>query len=312
MFKNIPSKTLLYTFGALLTIAVIFIYYDSTHEERTFVKDIVDIDTSSVSAISLFPKVTNHKEVKLYKEGNYWFVQLDNNKSVQADYSKVKNLLDQLSQIKSNGVAAQGENKWSEFKVDTSGTRVQVYEGSSVASDIIIGKFTFQQPRTAVSYVRLKGDKIIYEVNGFLEFTFNQKPNDFRNSYIVNDDFTNWKRLTFSYPADSSFQLVKDTSGYWTINNLRTDSVKTVNALRNLSHLSSTNFVDDYNPSLLGKPTYSLTIESSTSGAIRLVSYSDPTYFIIHSTQNSEAYFNGNANSLWQKIFLGKSSFLKK
>jgi len=312
MFKNIPSRSLLFIFSFLLIIAIIFIYYDSTHEERTFKKDIVDIDTSKVTSVSIFPKVTNHKEVKLIKEGNYWVVRFDNNKSVQADYSKIKNLLNQLIQIKSNGVAAQQESKWSEFKVDSSGTRVQVYEGSSITLDIIIGKFTFQQPRTALSYVRLKGDVTVYEVNGFLEFSFNQKPNDFRNSIVINDDFSNWKRLTFTYPADSSFQLVKDTSGNWTINKVRTDSAKTIDILRNLSHVSSTDFVDDYSQLTLGKPTYSLTIETSTLGVINLAAYADPTSLIVHSSQNTEAYFDGKANSLWQKVFMGKNSFFKK
>jgi hypothetical protein len=311
MFKNIPSRTLLFIFAALLVIAVLFIYYDSTHEERTFEKDIVKIDTTKVTTILLFPKVTNHKEVKLYKDGNYWFVQLENNKSVQADYSKVKNLLDLLAQMQANSVAAQTESRWSEYKVDSSGTRVQVYEGSSIASDIIIGKFAFQQPRTALSYVRLKGEKFVYEVNGFLEFTFNQEPNDFRNSVLINDDFNNWKRLTFFYPADSSFQLVKDTSGHWTINNIRTDSARTADALRNLSHVSSTDFVDDYNQSELRNITYSLTIESSVIGIIKLSGYANTASLIIHSSQNSEAYFNGKASSLWQKIYLGKSNFIR-
>lgn len=308
MFKNIPPRTLLYVFAALLVMAALFIYYDSTHEERTFIKDIIKIDTASVSAISIFPKVTNHKEVRLYKDGNYWFVQLDNNKSVQADYSKIKNLLDLLSRIKANGVAAQEESKWSEFKVDSTGIRVQVYEGSMVTSDIIIGKFAFQQPRTALSYIRLKGEKEVYEVNGFLEFSFNQKPNEYRNGIVLDDDFNNWRKLTFSYPADSSFQIVKDTSGYWIINNVRTDSVKTVDALRNLARLSSTEFIDGYDQSLLGEATYSLTIESSQLGIMKISGYTDLANQIIHSSQNSEAYFDGKANSLWQKIFLGKSS----
>ena len=312
MFKNIPSRTLLYVFAAFLIAAVIFIYYDSTHEERTFVKDIVSIDTTKVTAISLFPKVTDHKELKLYKEGNYWFVRIKNNKSAQADYSKIKNLLDLLAGIKANGVVAQEENKWSEFKVDSSGTRVQVYEGSSITSDIIIGKFAFQQPRTALSYVRIKGEKEVYEVNGFLEFTFNQKPNDYRNGTVLNDDFNNWIRLAFSYPADSSFEIVKDTSGYWTINNVRTDSVKTVDVLRNLARLSSTEFTDNYDQSLFGKSTHGLTIESSELGTIKISGYADLTNQIVNSSQNSEAYFDGKANSLWQKIFLEKSRFLKK
>jgi len=311
MFKNLSSKNLSVVFGILLLLAVIFIYYDSTHEERTFKKDIVDIDTSKVTAISIYPKATNHKEVKLFKEGKYWKVQLGNNKSYPAEASKVVNLINMLGGIKANSVAAQSESKWNEFKVDTSGTRVKVFEGSDNTLDMTIGKFSYQQQvRSMSSYVRVKGDKNIYEVNGFLDFAFNQKPDYFRNNTLLNVDFTHWKRLTFTYP-DTSFQLAKDSSGYWLVNNVKSDSIKTVNFLRTLSHLSGNGFIDNPDQSLLNKSTYTLSIESSALGEIRLSAFVSPNQFLIHSTQNPEAYFNGNANDLWKKIFVGRKYLMK-
>ena len=313
MFKNISSKNLLIIFVVLLIIAAFFIYYDSLHEVRTFKRDIVRIDTTAVTAISIYPKTTNHKEVRLFKEGNYWEVRLDNNKSAPAEEPKIKNLINQLVELKANSVAAQDESKWSEYQVDSSGTRVKVFEGSDNTLDIVIGKFSYRQPRSMSSYVRITGDENVYEVNGFLEFAFNQKPDFFRNNTIVKDDFSNWEKLTHIYPADSSFQVVKDTSGYWTINNARTDSAKTINFLRTLSRLTGSEFIDNPDRSLLGKANYTLTIESSAAGlggAITISAYSDQ--LIVHSSQNPDSYFDGNANALWQKIFTGKNHFLEK
>jgi len=312
MFKNISSKNLLIVFGMLLLMAIIFIYYDSTHEERTFNTDIVDIDTSGITAISIYPKAVDHKEVKLFKEGKYWRVQLGNNKSFPAEASKVTNLINMLGGIKANSVAAQSESKWQEFKVDTSGTRVKVFEGNDNTLDMTIGKFSYQQQfRSMSSYVRVKGDKNIYEVNGFLEFAFNQKADYFRNSTLVSDDFNNWKRLSFTYP-DSSFQLAKDSSGRWLINDLKADSAKTVNYLRVLSNLSGSGFIDNPDQSLLNKAAYTLTIESSALGGISLSAFINPNQFIIHSSQNPDAYFDGNANALWKKIFAERKTFMKK
>jgi len=311
MFKNISSKNLLIIFVVLFATAAFFICYDSSHEIRTFKKDIANIDTSAVTSISIYPKVTNHKEVRLYKEGNYWQVKIDNNKSVPAEESKVRSLLNTIAGIKANSLAAQDESRWSEFKVDSSGTRVKVFEGNDNTLDIILGKFSYQQPRSMASYVRIKGDKNVYQVNRFLEYSFNQKPDYFRNNAIVKDDFSNWKELTYTYP-DSSFRMVKDTSGQWTINNIRTDSTKTVNFLRTLSQVTGNEFIDNPDPSLLGKANYTLTIESTIAGkpgAITVSALSDQ--LIIHSSQNPDSYFNGNANSLWKKIFAGKSHFLK-
>ena len=121
MFNKISSKTLTIIFVVLLVLAAIYIYYDSSHEERSFKRDIVNIDTSKVTSISIFPKATNHKEVKIFKEGKNWRVQLPNNNSVPADNSKIKSMLIQLSEIKANSVAAQDESKWKELQVDSSG-----------------------------------------------------------------------------------------------------------------------------------------------------------------------------------------------
>lgn len=311
MFNKISSKALTVIFVVLFVLAAIYIIYDSSREERSFKRDIVNIDTSKVTSLSIYPKANNHKEIKIYKEGNNWEVQLNNN-SVPADYSKIKNLIYQLSEIKANSVAAQDESKWSEFKVDTSGTRVKVFEGSDNTLDITLGKFAYQQPRTMMTYVKVKGDNNVYETNGFLEFSFNQKPDYFRNNTLVDDDMSHWSRLTFTYPADSSFQMVKDTTNQWKINNINIDSSKAVNFLRTLSHLSGSGFVDNPDESLLNKAVYSLTIGSSALSTVTLSAYIDSSNYLIHSSQNPDAYFNGNKNNLKGKIFVGRNYFLKK
>jgi hypothetical protein len=214
MFKNISSKNLLIIFIILFVLAAIFVYYDSTTEVRTFKKDIVNIDTAKVTSVSIYSKATNHKEVKLFKQGNYWMVQLENNKSVPAEGSKIKNLINQLAQIKTSSLAAQDESKWTEYQVD----------------------------------------------------------------------------------------------------NIRTDSAKTVNFLRTLSHLMGNEFVDNPDQSLLGKANYNVTILSSANEGqpktIDVSAFGDQ--FLLHSSQNPESYFNGNTNSLKTKIFIGKNYFFKK
>jgi Domain of unknown function (DUF4340) len=312
MFNKISSKTLTIIFVVLVILAAIYIYYDSSHEERSFRRDIVSIDTSKVTSISIYPKANNHKEIKIYKEGRNWVVQLTNSNSVPAENSKIINMINQLSEIKAISVAAQDENKWNEYKVDSSGTRVKVFEGNDIALDITLGKFSYQQPRTMMTYVRVKGDKNVYETNGFLEFSFNQKPDYFRNNTIINDDFSHWNRLTFTYPADSSFQLIKDTTNHWTVNKIKLDSSKTANFLRTLSHLTANNFIDNPDESLLSKADYTLTVESTALGAVSVTAYIDSTNYLIHSSQNPDAYFNGKTNNLHNKIFVGKSYFLKK
>ena len=309
MFNKISNKSLIIVFGALIIIAAIYIIVESNKGERTFKTDIVSIDTLKVTAVSIYPRATNHREVRLFKEGRNWKVKLDNNLTANVPESKIKSLLDMLVQVKPTRVAAQDKTRWAEFKVDTAGTRVKVFEGNDNTLDLIVGKFSFQQPRQMNTFVRLNGEDEVYETEGFLDMALNQKPDYFRNNTLVNDDPANWKKLTFSYP-DSSFELVKNEN-QWTVNGIKADSAKTANYLRTVSHLSSTSFVDNPSGVKTGHAKYTLTIESTSLGGIVLSAYGDTTGTIITSTENDGAYFNGKLNNLLQKLFIGKGHLLK-
>ncbi len=310
MFNKVSNKSLLAVFGVLIIIAVVYILVEADRGERSFKTDIVNIDTAKVTAISIYPRAVNHREVRLYKEGkNNWKVNLADNKTADVPESKVKSLIDMLVQVKPTRVAAQDKSKWAEFKVDSGGTRVKVFEGDNNTLDLIVGKFSFQQPRQMNTFVRLNGEDEVYETQSFLDMAFNQKPDYFRNNVLISDDPSGWKKITFTYP-DSSFELIKN-GNEWTINGTKTDSAKTAGYLRILSHLSSTSFVDNMASSSLGKADYTITIESASKGAIMLTAYNDSSATIITSTENDGAYFNGAQNNLFQKVFIGKGHLLK-
>ncbi len=309
MFNKVSNKSLLIVFVALIIIAAIYIIIESNKGERTFKTDIVSIDTLKVTAISIYPRATNHRELRLFKEGKNWKVKLDNNMTANVPENKIKSLLDMLVQVKPTRVAAQDKSKWAEFKVDTAGTRVKVFEGNDNTLDLIVGKFSFQQPRQMNTFVRLNGEDEVYETEGFLDMALNQKPDYFRNNTLVNDDPVNWKKLTFTYP-DSSFELVKNEN-QWTVNGSKTDSAKMANYLRTLSHLSSTSFINNPSNAELEHARYTLTIESTSLGGIVLSAFGDTTGTIITSTENEGAYFDGKQNNLFQKLFVGKEHLLK-
>ncbi len=96
----------------------------------------------------------------------------------------------------------------------------------------------------------------------------------------------------------------------WLLNGKVTDSLKTANYLNRLANLSNNSFVDDVKINPSSTPTYSLNITTSDLKFIEIKGYQDTTQFIIHSSQNPEAYFDGS--SLSQNIFVGKSTLLPK
>ncbi len=307
MSPKINNKALALLFAALLVVVILFVVLDGGKNERTFRQVLVDIDTSAVTEILIYPKSQNHQEVKLFKAEDGWKVTLASGKTASIADKRISDLYMQLLAILPKRLAARDEAKWNEFQVDSTGSRVKVIEGSNVTLDLIIGRFSFQQPRTMNTFVRLYNDTDVYEVDGFLDMTFNQGANSFRDGTIINADFNNWTKLQFNYPSDSSFQLIK-TGSDWLVNGIKADSSKTVNYLRRLSKLSNSSFIDDFNPENYLNPTYSLNISTADLQFIEIKGFVNPDQYVINSTENTEAFFDGN--SVGKTIFVGKSEFL--
>jgi hypothetical protein len=311
MVNKLSIKSLGITFIVLLILVAIFLIYDAKHDESSFRNNIASVDTASVTSISIFPKSFNHKEIKIFKAGSLWEEYLTAGKTVFVPFPKVQELLIQLTSIRPLSVAAQTKDKWDEFKVGSEGTRVKVFEGNKIALDMVIGKFSYQQPRTMTTYVRVSGDDNVYLVKGFLDFSFNHDADYFRDDNVIQDNFENWSKLTFSYPADSSFQLVK-INGRWEINDKNVDSAKIISYLTSISNLSIPNFIDNSDQSLLNKAKYTLKIQSSAFGYINVSAYEDSTELVIISSQHKETCFDGKKADAWKRIFAGKSSFIEK
>jgi len=307
MFQTVNNKILGIIFGILLIAGIFLFLFDGGKSERTFRDVLVDIDTSAVTEIVIYPKSQNHKEVKLYKDKDGWRVTLPAGGTAKVDTQRMSSLFAQLLAIKPKRLAARDESKWNELQVDSTGSRVKVFESSKLALDLVIGRFSFQQPRTMNTFVRLYNDKDVYEVDGFLDMTFNQGANIFRDGTVIKSDYNNWQQIQFSYPADSSFQLVKSGNS-WLVNGKSADSLKTANYLIRLANLSNNNFIDDIKINSASVPEYSLNITTSDLKFIEIKGYRDSTSYIIHSSQNPEAWFDGS--SLSKTIFVGKSSFL--
>ena len=308
MLKNVSNKTLGILFSVLLIIALVIILSDSGGNERSFRTELVDIDTSAVSKIVIYPKKLNGGEINLFKQDSTWSVDLGDGKTATVPQSKINELTKQLLEVKPERLAGRGEKSWTEFEVDSSATRVEIYEGSDKTLNLLVGKFAFQQPRTMKTYVRLANDSDVYEVDGFLSMTFNQDANAFRDPTIIKGTERDWKSISFSYPADSSFQLVKLNNKWKLSNGEPVDSAKSATTLRQIVNLRGTDFVDMVKESL-GLPEYKLTIIKNDDSQIEVFGYKQGDKVIINSSLNPDAYFDGSKGSLFTKVFPGLKKF---
>ena len=310
MSSKFSNKKLAVVFAILLVLVLIFVLTDGKNE-RSFRTELVDIDTAAVSEILIYPKTTNYEEVKLFKSANSWKVQLANGKVVTAPESKINNLLSSLIGIKPQRLAARGTEKWKEFEVDSTGTRVKVLENGDVTLDIILGRFAFQQPRTMNTFVRLFNDTDVYEVDGFLSATFNQNADNFRDNNVIKGDFENWTNLTYNYPGDSSFTLTK-FDGKWFLNDEPTDSAETVKYFRSIERLTNNNFVEELDPALLTNPLYKLTIQGDGFDDIVVDGYQTDSVLVVNSSMNTDSYFDATKNNFSDKVYPSQSKFFNK
>jgi len=292
MFRKINNRYLSVLFIVLLVLVVVFIFLDSDRNERSFREVLVDIDTSTVTKLVIYSQASNFEPVNINKQNNEWFVELANGKSAHVTNQKIEQSFNELTAIKPKRLAARGQDNWNSFKVDSTGTRVQVFEGGNLTLDIVLGRFNYQQqPRSVSTYVRLYNDNDVYEVDGFLALTFNQNADAFRDGTIVSGDFNTWNNLKFDYPADSSFTL-KKINGKWFLDEVETDSVKTARYLSTLSKLSRSNFADETDIEPNQNPTYKLTIADVNLEFTKISAFVDTNY-VITSTQNPDTKFDG-------------------
>lgn len=325
MFSKSNNKTLLIIFGVLLVLTLVFILSKPTapgkrERSKKLRTEMLDADTSLISRITIIPRGGEKDDVVLFKEGNTWNVEMED-KNYTADPSAIKNLFRELLNMKTERLAANNKDRWKEYEVtDSTASRVKI-EGGKKNETIFIGKFSYQQPKTPspnpygqqgkmTTFVRKSGEKEVYAVDGFLAMTFNREANDFRNKTVLKSQKSEWTRLNYSYPGDSSFHLVRQEEK-WMVDGILADSASVAKYLNDIDLLTSTHFVDE---ELMksAAPSHALKIEGNNfPSPIVINAYpADSTNgYVITSSQNKGAYFSGKESDLFNKIFVGRTEF---
>lgn len=184
MFKKLNTKSLLAVFGVLLVVVVISQLFKSKQGDRNFESQLFTIDTAKVSSITIVPKGSTD-EVKIIKSHNTWSLQSKGG-TYKAQQGIPKAMLGELLSLRTEQIVGTEKAEWNNFELsDTSSTWVRVEEGKKVVADFRIGKFSFRQPSTMISYIRLANDEKVYAVNGFLAMTYNRNLNDLRDTTRV-------------------------------------------------------------------------------------------------------------------------------
>lgn len=317
MLKKLNIRILLLVAVVLAGIVITTYLLDNRKGDRTFKSELLSVDTSSATAIRIFPKGGKGDPLRLERSGNQWEI-IAGKKRYPADSSAMRSILGSLVSLKAERVAASDPSGWKTFEIDDSlARRVVVEQNGQTVADFMTGKVSFIQNRSnpygnqgfiTKSHVRLPDDDRVYVVDGFLSMLFTDQPSMYRFRQVCVFDRNRASKLLFIYPGDSSFQLTKSGTR-WLVDGRPADSARTAQFIGSISATSHSEFADADSVPLTFP--YRLRIEGDGMTAIEISGAADPVKntWYIRSSANPGAVFSSTGTGLFSRIFVPRSRF---
>jgi len=308
MFKNISTVKLIGILVGLVAIYFVMDYFGKSSRSKDYKSVLVELDTSKVSKI-VFTKPGSF--LTLDKEGVNWNVALKNGKKVEALDKAVQSAIESLEGIKPSRMVTKKRENWKDYQVDSAGTRVEVYEGSKKALDLVIGRFNMEGHRQFYTYVRPYEDNEVYAAMNFMSMTLPTSVESYRDQTILKFEMDSVSAVHITYASDSAFSLTKAEGGAWTVDMSQpTDSAEVEVWIRSLSNLRNAQFNDEISIGQLGSPGYTLKVEGAGINDVEVKGYYVNGKWVYQSSLNGHALFS--AGNLDEKLLVGRASFMQK
>ena len=286
----------------------------SGKKDRSFKTELITIDTAAVTSIVIAPKTDDFQEITLKKEGTSW-IATQGTVTTKATTSSVKALLSTLVKINTERVAAKNESKWSDYEVgEGEGTRIKVYNESTLLEDFIVGRFApNQQMQNGTSFVRIADESEVYAVKGFLSFTFNRGFDSFRDRSLLTFNPSDITYFSYQLPGDTVININK-TGNQWFYETTQLDSTKVADYLKEISTLSGNNFADDFDEVQSADQLYkSITLSGNNMTQPIIVksylSQNNEFPYVLKSSQNPDGLFNSKEDGVIGRLFKNLEEF---
>jgi len=287
---KLSLKNLLIIFGVLLIAFFAVQLTKRDGRSKSLKGELVALDFAEVSKVEISgPK----GEVVLTKVDTTWTVALPTGEK-QTRKDAVRSTIDMLNTIKPDRLASRKKDKWKDYEVDSTGTRVKVYAGTEVLTDIVLGRFGVAGQRDFYSFVRLFEDENVYVANGFMKMSISETANDFRDNNVLRLKKDSLTQIEFKYP-EGVFSLSRESG--WFLGTDEADSAAVAGFLQGLNYATSKEFQEDSPANY----THTVTFSFSDSQDIVLEGLKEGGAVVIKSSENSLEMFNDKA--LWEKIF---------
>ena len=311
--KKVSLWKLAALLGGLVVIFISLKLFRSPGLETNLPASLAKFDSAHVTELVIMPARTPGEEIHLVRAGNWMLVS--NGKTLRLDQGAGVNALRQLMGLKPERIVSKKKEKWDEFGVgDSTGTRVRVMVGADVEAELVIGKTAYNQMAgqryggSTYSFVRMGDATDVYTVEGFLDAQFNRATDDWRDKSLIRIRKDSIDRISFRYPADSSFVLEKN-QGRWMIGNQPADSAKVAAYISGIEYKNGTSFAAAA-PS--GEPFARITFQKGTQvkGTLEAWQTIAGTWFLRSSLQ-TETFFATDPTT-GKGMFAGSENFLRK
>lgn len=309
MFSKLSNRTLIILMAILGAIVIWTFFSESNKSESNFREQFVTVDTAAVQEIYIYPKAVPGEEIRIFKSGEHWRVTNGKEES-PVETQTVSSLFSSFANLRTKSLAATSAGQWENFLVgDTSANRIKFVTPKETA-DIMVGKFAFNnETRSASSYVRLRNENEVYLVDGFLSITINQPFDAWRNRLLIRKGDQQWTKITFSYPGDSSYAILRESTAWL----LRGDTAYTAeNFVNEIAFLNGTHFA--VKPSLPATPLYRISIDGMNMTPITVDFYEagNQEKYFVKSSLNPETLFSDKDGALASKLLRPWSYFISK
>lgn len=322
MSNRFNNKNLIIILSGLIVLLLLTIVIKVPKQKSTLKEKLVDIDTTAVERIIFYPRNAKGKEFEFFRKDKKWNIKQAEIVS-EPMKNAVKNIFTEILEIKPQSLAAVDKSSWENYEVtDSLATRIKfVDKKGNALADLMIGKFSYNQNAnpylgrgnnfSGTSFVRLYNESKVYAVDGFLALVFSGGFNDWRDKSFVRCRKEEITKISFDFPADSSYVLTKKDS-VWYAGSQFADSASIEQYLNTLSFVDGEDFKDDFK--VLSTPAYQLRVEGNNllNITIKCFRAEDGKDLVFSSSQNSSVFFADNNKVMFDKLFKPVSYFLKK
>lgn len=252
------TKSLSAILLVLIAITLLVKWTGNRSSSAAFRSDIMVVDTTRIDRIVIDQK-TAGKRVALTRSEGQWSVA-SGDRSYEADGDAVQRALSTLNNLQVISVATRDPGKFTRYKVDSTGTRVQLYDGDELLEGLFIGAPQILSRREFNSYVRPLDENTVYAVEGLLGSSFSTSADSWRNKVVWEYQPDEIERIDFLYPADSSFSM-RRSGDLWVSGSdtLATGPVSSITS--RLTSLEASAFADTLSTDRFGTERYAIQMQ---------------------------------------------------